>query len=115
MAQQSYTVDKQGNVEPVPRFLPLTTAIRLVVQIVRRYRPTYNVDFGHPGWANLNHAIEVRNRLVHPKTLEDLTVSDTDIQKTMSGFCWILALVIEVLRETHASLKDYYPDTPTTP
>jgi len=27
----------------------------------------------------------------------------------MSAFCWILALVIEVLRESHAALTGYYP------
>jgi uncharacterized membrane protein YecN with MAPEG domain len=109
MAEESYSVDDRGNVSSIPRFLPITTAIRLVVQVVQRYRPSYKVDFSHAGWSNLKSAVEVRNRLVHPKTLEDLAVTDSEIRKTISGFCWVLALVIEVLRETHAAVVGYYP------
>jgi hypothetical protein len=109
MIEESYTVDDAGNVNPIPRFLPLTAAIRLVVQIVQRYRPTYKLDFGHVGWSNLKTTIKVRNRLVHPKTIEDLSVTDEEVSKTLSGFTWTLALVIEVLRERHAALTAYYP------
>jgi hypothetical protein len=106
MAEETYNVDERGNVNAMPRFLPLTTAIRLVVQMVQRYRPTYTVDYGRRGWADLKTAIEIRNRLAHPKTLEDLSVSDKDIDATMSGFYWVLALVVEILRENNEDLKD---------
>jgi hypothetical protein len=72
------------------------------VSIVKRYRPEYVVDFAHPGWANLREAVAIRNRLVHPRELTDLTVSDIEIRQALSAFNWLLALVIEVLRETAA-------------
>jgi hypothetical protein len=106
MVEETYLVDEQGRVSVVPRFLPLATAIRLVVRIVQRYRTDYKGAFDHVGWSHLKAAIEVRNRIVHPKRLEDLTVSEEEMQKSMSGFCWILALQIEVLRETHAHFKE---------
>jgi hypothetical protein len=110
MIEQTYSVDDRGNVNVSPRFLPLATAVRLVVNVVKRSRPNYQLDFNHVGWANLKAAVEVRNRLVHPKTLEDLNVSDAEIGKAMSAFTWVLALVIEVLQETHAALTgDYLP------
>jgi hypothetical protein len=108
MLEESYSVDERGNVNAFPRYLPLTTAIRLVVNVVRRYRPAYQVDFNHAGWANLKTAVEVRNRLVHPKQLEDLNVSADEVRKTLSGFQWILALVIEILRETNKDLRETY-------
>lgn len=114
MTEETYSVDARGSVNPTPRFLPLTTSIRLVVCIVKRYRPTYNLDFGHIGWANLKDAVEVRNRLVHPKRLEDFSVSDEEIRKTLSGFAWMLALVIEVLRETHIALAGHFPPPATS-
>lgn len=109
MVEETYSVDDRGNVNTFPRFLPLTTAIRLVVNVVRRYRPDYSLDFNHVGWANLKAAVDIRNRLVHPKTVEDLNVSDDELKKAMSAFAWILALVIEVLRETHVAAKGHYP------
>ena len=100
LMEETYSVDEKGAVRAQPRFLPLPTAIRLVVSIVKRYRPEYEVDFAHAGWANLRAAIDVRNRLVHPKALTELMVSDQEILQALSAFNWLLALVIEVLRET---------------
>ncbi|MPZ33744.1 MAG: hypothetical protein GEV13_22600 [Rhodospirillales bacterium] len=106
MSEETYLVDDRGNVNVVPRFLPLPSAIRLVVQMVKRYRPAYQVDYGHQGWANLRSAVDIRNRLVHPKVIEDLVVSDREVEATLSGFYWVLALVIEVLRETNRDLEE---------
>ena len=105
LMEESYSVDEKGIVRSQPRFLPLPTAIRLVVSIVQRYRPEYQLDYQHVGWSNLRTAVEVRNRLVHPKTLEELSVSDREVSQALSAFNWLLALVIEVLRETHAHMQ----------
>jgi hypothetical protein len=56
MLEQSYSVDERGNVNVQPRFLPLVTAVRLVVSLVQRVRPDYKVDFSNPGWAALKGA-----------------------------------------------------------
>lgn len=100
MSQETYAVDDKGNVRVLPRYLSLPSSIRLLVKILKRYRPEYELDFTHVGWSGLKRAIEVRNRLVHPKTMEELTVSEEDLEHTARGFRWILALVIEVLEET---------------
>ena len=105
LLEEAYSVDEKGTVRSHPRFLPLPTAIRLVVTIVRRYRPEYAIDFQHVGWSNLRASVEVRNRLVHPKSLAELSVSDLEITQALSAFNWLLALVIEVLRETHSHLQ----------
>ena len=49
----------------------------------------------------------MRNRIIHPKQLEDLTVSQEEIRQSMSAFAWILALNIEVLRETRDHLEEF--------
>jgi hypothetical protein len=99
--EQSYTVDGRGNVHVQPRFVPIIVGIRLTIRIVRRYRPKYVMDFSHVGWANLQAAVKVRNRLSHPKRLADMEVTDAELKQAFSGFYWFLALVIEVLRQTN--------------
>lgn len=106
MSEETYFVDDKGKLSVVPRFQPLPNAIRLVVQMVKRYRPAYQVDYGNQGWANLKTAIEIRNRLVHPKTVEDLVVSKKEVEMTVSGFYWVLELVVEVLSENKQDLED---------
>jgi hypothetical protein len=104
--EEAYVVDGNGNVRATPRFLPLATNIRLVVSIIQRYRPNYKIDFGHRGWSNLKTAIEIRHRLVHPKSLGDLIVTTTEVHEAISAFSWVLALVIEVLRESVEYRRD---------
>ena len=105
LMEETYSVDDRGNVRSQPRFLPISTAIRLVVSIVQRYQPDYKLDFQHVGWTNLRAAVEVRNRLVHPKSLDELSVSDQELGQALSAFNWLLALVIEVLRETSENMQ----------
>lgn len=107
LLEETYSVDDRGNVRAQPKFMPLLSAIRLVISIVKRYRPAYEVDFNHVGWTNLCRAVELRNRIVHPKTLEDLSVSDKEIEQSLSAFYWLLALCIEVLRETKEHLYEF--------
>lgn len=94
--EETYLVDDRGQVRTQARYLPLPSAIRLVVAIVQKYKEQYSVDFQHSGWNNLVATVRTRNRLVHPKKLSDLKVSEKEISQAMSGFCWFLALAIEI-------------------
>ena len=105
MLDQSYFVDDKGKVHTQPRFLPLTTAIRLVIDVIKRLRPEYTIDLSHPGWEGLKRTIEVRNRLVHPKRLEEFSVTDAEVDAAGRAFYWFLALNIEVLHESKEYLK----------
>lgn len=99
LREETYSVDQRGKVNAQPRFLPITVSIRLVVDIVQRFRPKYELDFSHVGWQCLRNAIEVRNRIMHPKNLDELTVTDDDLRNCDRGFAWFLAFVIEALQE----------------
>ncbi len=100
LLEESYSVDDRGNVKPQSRYLPIAVSVRLVLNIVQRYRPEYKLDLTHAGWQNLLRGIEVRNRIVHPKNLGELVVSDADIASCNRGFCWFLAFAIEVMAES---------------
>jgi hypothetical protein len=109
LAEEAYNVDERGNVNVAARFLPLSASVRLVVQIAQRHCPEYKLDLQHRGWANLKASVDVRNRLVHPKCLEDLSVASEEIQQTLSGFFWLLAFAVEVRVEIREALEKKYP------
>jgi hypothetical protein len=110
MSEETYSVSDSGKVESLPRFIPLTASIRLLVAALQKLKPDYQVDFQHSGWAALKQAVRVRNRLVHPKTIKDLEVSDADLGAAVRGFNWMLALAVEGLHET---VKDRRAKLPT--
>jgi hypothetical protein len=99
LKEESYQINKKGEVVVVDKFLPLGTSIRMAARLVQKFSPRYELDFSDVGWENLKHAIDTRNRLVHPKSKNDLAVSDTDLEKSFSGFSWILKFKIAVQQE----------------
>jgi hypothetical protein len=106
MLEKACAVDEHGVVHVVSRSVPLANGIRLVVRIIQRYRPEFKAEFADDGWSSLKAAINVRHRLVHPKTAEDLNVSRGEIYKVMTAFHWTVNLVHDALKERQAVLDE---------
>jgi len=102
MLEEAFSINDRVIVSVQPRFLPLSIAVRLVVQVIKRLRPTHELDFNNVGWSNLKSTIEVRNRIVHPKSMADLDVSEKEVEEAMNSFNWMLALVKELFEEANA-------------
>jgi hypothetical protein len=99
LREETYRVSDNGRVRITPQFLPLATSIRLVLLIVQRYRTDYKVDLNNKGWSDLKAAIEIRNRLVHPKDIAGLNVSPVEVDQAMFGLGWFLETEIKLLQE----------------
>lgn len=106
LQEETCSVDERGKIHSHPRFLPLPTSIRLVIEIIKRYHPDYLIDLKHQGWVNLRAAVKIRNRLIHPKKLGDLLVTDKEISQAMSAFHWLLALVLEATHISNANAEE---------
>lgn len=102
LQEQAYAVTDRGVVKPQPKFVPLRTSIKLVYSILKRMKPEYVLDLTHPAWSSLQRAAQLRNRITHPKTSDDLQVSLEDVDQAMAAFNWILAATIE----TQAVVRD---------
>lgn len=46
------------------------------------------VDFKDNGWKNLKETIKIRNRITHPKSYIEQTISVNEIEICMSGYNW---------------------------
>jgi hypothetical protein len=108
MLERTYTVDELGIVHELSGSVPLTNGIRLVARIIERYRPEFKAQFEGYGWTCLKEAIDVRHRLVHPKTADDLNVSHDEIYKFMTAFHWVLHLVHDALTESREALEEEF-------
>ncbi|MGQ3058740.1 MAG: hypothetical protein ACT6T0_16255, partial [Nevskia sp.] len=93
--ERGHVVTNNGELREVQKFLPIVTSIKLVVRLLQRLEPTsFKADFSSQGWRDLCEAIKIRNRVVHPKCQEDLSITDADIHICLSGFNWMTKLVI---------------------
>ena len=101
LSEESPYVDERGNVKVRPLRVPLVTSIKALVKLLEKNNDaSHTVDLTHPGFAALSRAVEVRNRIVHPKSTEDLELSISDMQDVKAAFSWYLSFA---LRMSHAT------------
>ena len=107
LQELSYGVSPDGKLSELTRGLPLLTAIRLLVSQALIISPEISVDYSRSGWSNLRRAIDVRNRITHPKRAQDLAVSDSDLDLVASGLSWLAATLEYVMASTNLALVEH--------
>lgn len=63
-------------------------------------------NFGDKGWVDAQALLAKRDCLMHPKSMEDLTVTDTQWDKVYEGARWLFAQLfglVEQLRQKHGA------------
>lgn len=101
LREESPYVDERGNVKTRQLKVPLITSIKALVKLLEKNDVAkHEVDLTHSGFFALARAIEIRNRVVHPKNAEELDLSNEDMQLVAQAFNWYLAFA---LRIGHAS------------
>jgi hypothetical protein len=101
MRELSYSVSENGQPIEQVRVLPLLTAVRLVVWQAKIISPEISVEFSAAGWSDLRQAVNIRNRITHPKPDQGLAISDDDLAVVGSGMFWLLATVEYVMASTN--------------
>jgi hypothetical protein len=92
--EEGYDVKENGDPRVQTKFLRLASNLRFTVRLyakVFEYDYTLNVQGG--GWQAFNRSIGIRNRLTHPKRVEDLNISLDDMDDLEEGFTWFLESV----------------------
>lgn len=63
-------------------------------------------DFSTKEWSDAKDLIKKRHALMHPKTPEDLQISDTDWDRLYAGALWLLSQIFDfsfLLHQKYAS------------
>ncbi|WP_037455889.1 hypothetical protein [Sphingobium chlorophenolicum] len=103
-------VSEQGEIKEQRRFVSTTAMIRLATKTAQEMCPHLKIDFMNPGWQKLKDSIRLRNRITHPKNLEDLVVSRRNLDDAKMGFDWFLTTVADVMEVTLKEFSAYAAD-----
>lgn len=106
-SEVSYLVTPQGKIVEQARFVPMLGMIRLTTRLAQRIDADLEVRFDNSGWDALRQAVEIRNRITHPKSEADLEINDTDLATCQAGFCWLFEICISTMMAATTALKDY--------
>jgi hypothetical protein len=111
LAEMAYSVSDQGKVYGQQRFIPLLSMIRLIARIGERVTaepgPPATIDFSGSDWDNFRKSLNIRNRITHPKSRNDLVLTDDDIATSQAALFWFLDATSAVMEATNRASLDY--------
>lgn len=106
LLEESYHLNEKGNIRTRPSFVSLESNIRFVFDITSRANNVeFVLDCSGLGWAAMKNAIEVRNRVTHPKSGSDFDISDTELEYVATAYDWFGRQVVELLYLINIKLK----------
>lgn len=82
-------VRQELDVDARPHFPRFLDNVKLAVRrFGKAIEAEVSPDFSGRGWAALRDGVDIRNRLVHPRTPSDLAISDADLLVVEAGVGW---------------------------
>jgi hypothetical protein len=85
--------------KPVP-FLPFRENLKETLKVfVKAHGVLMEIKYDEAGFKDLHEMFKLRNRLMHPKTLSDVGVSDEALNGSIRGFNWFDAQGVKIMAE----------------
>jgi hypothetical protein len=99
LSEQTPLVKDNGTVTYREQYLQLERKLRAVYHAAgEALRQPLAVNFGDAGWQSFRAALDVRDRITHPKTYEDCHVDGDALETVNRGHEWFRALNNEFVR-----------------
>jgi hypothetical protein len=98
LTEESYDLNDKG--EAIIKKAKLRTAENLLfsVKIVSKAaKSTYEIDKSTEGWSAFKETIKIRDRITHPKSTEELNISDNELKVIMKTMTWFAASINNLL------------------
>lgn len=106
LADEAYRLNEKGDAERVNASLTLLPNIKFAFKaLTRSYEARFNLSISGRGWPSLQRALVVRNRLMHPKSSGDLSVTKEEVKDVAVAFNWFVSNLALCLRAVVASLS----------
>lgn len=108
--EASYDVADNGAVVQRPNFPKFLNNVRFAFQIYAKSQDiTCDPDYGGQGWEHFREAVNIRNRLTHPKRVQDMTISDTEMSAVDAAHNWFVETYRKLLNAVIDKLKERTP------
>jgi len=92
LREETYELDDKGNPQVRPAHLSTTRNMRFTfAQYEKAWGGSFTLEVDTQGWGTLRSATAIRNRLMHPKSVADLEVSQDEANTVQVCFEWFTA------------------------
>ena len=94
------TYIKAGVTKTKPVYLPFRDNLKETFKIfAKAHTISSSTDFSVSGFVELCEAFELRNKLMHPKTVFDLGVDDKALDNADRGLKWFKISLVQLLKD----------------
>ena len=90
LSEISYEIRENGKLVIKPPRIPFKNRVLFVLELMDRTVGGQTRPKEIDGWKEFHDAIEIRNRVTHPKTKDDLSVSQEDYDSVIKGLQWFV-------------------------
>ncbi len=81
------------------KFIRVEDNLRFAVRMLNKvYDLDLDLKVGSKQWENFKSAIEVRNRITHPKSIEDFAIDNEDLQIMRDLRSWFCRFIADAIR-----------------
>jgi hypothetical protein len=92
-----YDLNEKGEAREQAKFLKLTDNLRFSFRALAWVLGSdYELDVRGNGWAAFRQAVTIRNRLMHPKCVKDLDVTEEDLKHVRVAVAWYKKSTLEL-------------------
>lgn len=97
LREESYAINDKGEIYMQPRGYSLKVSLRLVVAILKNHEIPIPIDFSSAEWQNIDQVLKIRNRVIHPKSMSDISVSEDEANRCYQAFIYINTILISTI------------------
>lgn len=102
--EQEYKLTDTGEVEIRQAKISLEANMRFAFKLLGKALSIPSaLDVSGSGWQSFKRAIKIRDRITHPKSVSDLTVSDEEVNDLAIAFGWLQASYTKAANEINAA------------
>ena len=106
LREETYSLNEKGVATSSKSKLRTKENLCFTVKTFARVcNSSYQVDRNSEEWASFNEALRIRDRLTHPKSSDDLIISDTELKTVQKTFKWYFACIINLINISKGSLE----------
>jgi hypothetical protein len=110
---EAFDVDDKGNIVARTFYPKFLNNVKFSFKSFSKiFDSSFKLNLEGDGWKHLQKAVKVRDRLMHPKEITELQVTDAEVQLTKKAFDWFF--ISQVLCSNYAQ-KANQAKTPSTP
>lgn len=87
----SLDVDENGEVSTRPLYPKFLNNLKFTFKVfAKSIGSTFALDLKHPGYQSLHTAVKIRDRLMHPKVVAELIVTDAEVAQAKKAMDWFM-------------------------